>query len=421
MEQLRLFDKKINNVTSNKPILVSFRELVPEIKNSGYLTHSSHYYPAKFIPQVVRFCISKYTQKGDLIIDPFAGSGTVGLEAYLTNRNSFLLDINPLLNHIIPIKIYSEKKQLQKEILMKFLSYMKKSEYVYIPEWSNITYWYPPEILDTVSKYWGFQKNVEKNIYSKIIETSLLKVSKQFSYAEHKIPKLFRSKRKREYINNLLKRDWKKEIYESISSIAIDILNNINDFVRLTKDIHANVEYYGGVDSATYSFDPSKVFDGLITSPPYMQAQEYIRTSKLELYWLGYPNEYIKKLSKLEIPYRKPSRTISTLTLDTLKEKIERDDLKRVANSYFSNTIDALEHAMENMKKGAYSCIFIGNPTVNGIQVEIWRIFKEYFVNKGYSFVTVYEDKIKNRQLFTSRNNKNPSGMKSEFLLILRK
>jgi hypothetical protein len=55
------------------------------------------------------------------------------------------------------------------------------------------------------------------------------------------------------------------------------------------------------------------------------------------------------------------------------------------------------------------------------IGLEIWRILKEYFVEKGYDFKDVYEDKIKTRQLFKARNNKNPDGMKSEYLLVLKK
>ncbi len=101
----RNIDYKFGKI-SRQPMEISFREIVPEIENTTYLTHSVYYYPAKFIPQVVRFCIDEFTEKGDWIIDPFAGSGTVGLEAFLTNRNAVLLDLNYLLEHIIPIKIY---------------------------------------------------------------------------------------------------------------------------------------------------------------------------------------------------------------------------------------------------------------------------------------------------------------------------
>ena len=91
--------------TDGRIQLVSFRELVPEIKDTGYLTHAIFYYPAKFIPQVVRYALKSYTNEGDWVVDPFAGSGTVGVEAYLCERNAFLLDLNPLLDYMIPLKV----------------------------------------------------------------------------------------------------------------------------------------------------------------------------------------------------------------------------------------------------------------------------------------------------------------------------
>ena len=140
--------------------LVSFRELVPEINDTGYLTHAIFYYPAKFIPQVVRYAINTFTKEEDWIIDPFAGSGTVGLEAYLCKRNALLLDLNPLLNYIIPLKIYPNKERLNKGRLCELLEGMEQSVHPFMPKWSNVEYWYPQEMLETLSKYWGFAKNI---------------------------------------------------------------------------------------------------------------------------------------------------------------------------------------------------------------------------------------------------------------------
>ena len=68
-----------DTTVSDEVEFVSFRGLVPEIKDTGYLTHAIFAYPAKFIPQVVRYAINTYTKEGDWIVDPFAGSGTVGV------------------------------------------------------------------------------------------------------------------------------------------------------------------------------------------------------------------------------------------------------------------------------------------------------------------------------------------------------
>ncbi|GAB4481263.1 MAG: hypothetical protein OHK0057_35730 [Thermoflexibacter sp.] len=427
MQQNLFFDiaePKLQNKSEEKdfnPFLVSFRDLVPEIVSTSYLTHSIYYYPAKFIPQVVKYCIDNYTKKNDWIIDPFAGSGTVGLEANLAERNAILLDLNYLLNHIIPVKIPNDKSKLDISILNKKLEQVFSNETKFIPDWSNLEYWYPIEILELLKKYWAGQKKLDSDLYSMIIQSALVKVSKQFSFAEHKTPKLFKSKQKNNEIETLLKKDWQKELKHTIISISTDTLQSINQYINKTKSNNNKVIFHGGVDSANYQINKEIEIDCLISSPPYLQAQEYIRTFKLDLYWLGYTEQQVKEISKLEIPYRKADKFIETETLNKVRETLQVKNLTEILNSYFCFTIRALENATNNLKKGGLACIFVGNPKVDGIEVETWKIINEYFENKGFHFRAIYEDRIKTRQLFKARNNKNPDGMKSEYLLIIEK
>ena len=409
--------------TPDKVELVSFRELVPEIKDTGYLTHGIFAYPAKFIPQIVRYAITTYTKEGDWIVDPFAGSGTVGVEAYLCKRNAFLLDLNLLLNHIMPLKVYTGKERLHEAELYKLLESMKESQHQFMPAWSNIAYWYPPEILEVLTLYWGFINSTDDSVYSTIIKSALLKVSKRFSYTEDRTPKLARSKRKLKAIDALLKENWREQLDERVHSLSLKTLRSLNDFVVYTQqqqnETAPEVHWQGGVDSS-YVAVPSAC-DALITSPPYLQAQEYIRSTKMELFWLGHTEEEIRELSRLEIPYRKADRIIQTETLDKVTDMLTRADLQKRLDSYFCHTVNALENSMNQLKPNATACIFVGNPRIDGIRVELWRILAEYFTERGFVFEKVYEDKIQTRKLFGARKNKNPDGMKSEYLLILRK
>lgn len=427
-EQFTLFptdtehETQTDDTASDNVELVSFRELVPEINDTGYLTHTIFAYPAKFIPQVVRYAINTYTQEGDWIIDPFAGSGTVGVEAYLCKRNTVLLDLNPLLNHIMPLKVYCGKELLGEANLHKLLDGMRESTHRFIPTWSNVDYWYAPEILDVLSQYWGFISNIDGSIYSAIIESALLKVSKRFSFTEDRTPKLARSKRKLNVIAELLKENWREQLDEMTCSLSLKTLRDLNDFTVHTQNHFEHpgtVEFHGGVDSS-YAPVPREC-DALITSPPYLQAQEYIRSTKMDLFWLGHTEEEIQELSRLEIPYRKADRLIQTETLEKIRKMLTRDDLQKRLDSYFCHTVNALENSMNQLRPNAVACIFVGNPRVDGIIVELWRILAEYFTERGFVFEKVYEDKIKARKLFGARKNKNPDGMKSEFLLILRK
>lgn len=406
--------------TSDDMELVSFRELVPEITDTGYLTHAIISYPAKFIPQVVRYAINTYTKENDWIIDPFAGSGTVGVEASLCKRNAVLLDLNLLLNHLMPLKVYRGKDLLEKAHLHKLLDGIQENKvHRFLPSWSNVEYWYAPEILELLSQYWGFIHSIEDDVYSGILKTALLKVSKRFSYTEHRTPKLARSKRKLAAIDELLQENWREQLLQIVFDHSLKTLKKLNDFQIQTQSHQYQTEYHGGVDSSNFAVP--RECDALITSPPYLQAQEYIRSTKMELYWLGHTDDEIKLLSRLEIPYRKADRIVSTPTLDNVRNKLTRKDLCNRLDSYFCHTLNALENSMNELKNNSAACIFVGNPRIDGITVELWRIIAEYFTERGFKFEKVYEDRIKTRQLFGTRKNKNPDGMKSEFMLILRK
>ena len=428
-EQFTLFptdtelETPTEQTTSEGVESVSFRDLVPEIDDTGYLTHAVFAYPAKFIPQIVRYAINTYTKETDWIVDPFAGSGTVGVEAYLCKRNAVLFDLNLLLNHIMPLKIYSGKKPLNEADLFRRLATMRESNHRFTPTWSNVDYWYAPEILEVLSYYWGFVNNMDDDVFASIIKAALLKASKRFSNTEDRTPKLARSKRKLNAIAELLKENWREQLDEMVHSLSLKTLRSLNDFVMYTQQ-HYNentpeIQWQGGVDSS-YITVPREC-DALITSPPYLQAQEYIRSTKMELFWLGHTEEEVRELSRLEIPYRKADRIVQTETLDKVREMLMRDDLQKRLDSYFCHTVNALENAMVQLKPNAAACIFVGNPRIDGITVELWRILAEYFTERGWTFEKVYEDRIKTRKLFGARKNKNPDGMKSEFLLILRK
>ena len=409
--------------TTNGAELVSFRDLVPEIDDTGYLTHAIYAYPAKFIPQVVRYAINTYTKESDWIVDPFAGSGTVGVEAYLCKRNAVLLDLNFLLNHIMPLKVYRGKEILQEASLYKLLADMQACNERFVPAWSNVAYWYAPEILEVLSQYWGFVNTAGDSIYAAILKAALLKASKRFSYTEDRTPKLARSKRKLSAIRELLEGNWREQLDEMLHKLSLKTLRDLNDFVVYTRRHHledlGQVEFQGGVDSSAIAV--SRECDALITSPPYLQAQEYIRSTKMELFWLGHTEAEVQALSRLEIPYRKADRVIQTETLDKVQEMLTRDDLRKRLDSYFCHTVNALENSMQQLKPNAAACIFVGNPRIDGITVEIWRVLTEHFTARGFAFEKIYEDRIKTRKLFGARKNKNPEGMKSEYLLILRK
>ena len=75
-----------------------------ENEDTQYASHNIHRYSGKFIPQIARSAIQLLSDPGDIILDPYLGSGTTALEAILLDRKCIGIDINPLAILISKVK-----------------------------------------------------------------------------------------------------------------------------------------------------------------------------------------------------------------------------------------------------------------------------------------------------------------------------
>ncbi len=66
--------------------------------------HSFHRYFGKLIPAIPSFAIAEFTKQGDLVLDPFGGSGTTAVESQISNRAGVAVDINPLATFVTKVK-----------------------------------------------------------------------------------------------------------------------------------------------------------------------------------------------------------------------------------------------------------------------------------------------------------------------------
>lgn len=62
--------------------------------NRNYLKEMPKY-PTRMTPKVIKVLLEHYTEKGDTVFNPLAGSGTVGIAAEELDRNFVLGDANP--------------------------------------------------------------------------------------------------------------------------------------------------------------------------------------------------------------------------------------------------------------------------------------------------------------------------------------
>lgn len=94
------------------------------IKQTQDSTHFFHHWTAKFIPQIPRRVIERYSAPGDTVLDPFMGCGTALVEAARLGRNAWGTDINPLAVRIARAKT----EPIDVDALDRFIAWLKRAE-----------------------------------------------------------------------------------------------------------------------------------------------------------------------------------------------------------------------------------------------------------------------------------------------------
>lgn len=73
--------------------------------------HGFHAYPARAHPLTVQRLVESFAPEGGTVLDPFAGSGTVLVEAMLAGRDTIGTDLNPLAVMLARAKTYPRRRE----------------------------------------------------------------------------------------------------------------------------------------------------------------------------------------------------------------------------------------------------------------------------------------------------------------------
>ena len=401
-----------------KEMKVSFRSMVRSIPSTTYATFALYRYPAKFIPQVIAYVLERYARPGMSVFDPFAGYGTVGVVARLYGCDYELWDLNPMLE-ILHAVATLEPRDVDVPGLVER---MKRSEEEFRPDWSRLGYWFHPDFLPFLYRVWGFYHALEDEYLKLLLTIPLLKATRYFSYDDMQRQKLSKSPKSIERVRSLLAADWKSLFLQMVERELKGVLKRLEEYQALSpKNVSAIVK--GGVD--TLSMDLEHERDILITSPPYMQSHEYIRQAKMDLFWLGFTEEEVRGLRRLEIPYRKDVRPVPvhSETYEEVREGIKEPRLREVFDRYFWAVLGALSRLQE--KVGSYMFLFVGRASMRGRPIPIDRVFAEHFTSLGWAHEATLVDTIVARRMFSYRVNP-ATGIRdprtpTENLVILRR
>ena len=124
----------------------------------------------------------------------------------------------------------------------------------------------------------------------------------------------------------------------------------------------------------------------------------------MDLFWLGYSENRIRELSKMEFPYNKvPEVPIYSKTYQKFLESINEPHMKQAYQRYFHGVLGTLSRLQDHITD--YLLFFVGKATLRTRPVPIDHIFIEHFNELGWDYEATLIDTIVSRAMFFYKNN----------------
>lgn len=241
--------------------------------------HQLSPYIGKLKSSIASQLIEDYTQKGDFIVDPFSGSGTIALEAHLKQRKVFAADCSPYASVLTRAKL-TPPRSLEDALHRLNIAQIKSGEIEVnlkkIPEWVKAFY-HPQTLLEAKQFAIWTLKNKEWFLLACLLGILHHQRPGFLSYpSSHLVPYLRDKSFPRDLYPDLYKyRDYRPRIEQKIIR-AYRRHDHVNSRFKQTY-----------VNSEIERLNLPKRVDAIITSPPYMNALNYGRDNRLRLWFLG--------------------------------------------------------------------------------------------------------------------------------------
>lgn len=425
----------------------SIGELHLDSTGAARLTHQLFRYPAKFHPPVARALIERYSSKGDLVFDPFVGSGTLLVECAVMGRRGHGTDIDPLAIAVTKSKVHRHDLTALARSSDKVLAELLKHEraqdvydrYIfedldlsqYEAESGEVTTWIPaiPRLDHWFRRYVVIDL---AKIRRTIEQVSAPETHRQF------LRVVFAS-----IIRNASNADP-----VPVSGLEVTAhmrrrdeagrrVNAFDLFRRaMPKALAASQEFSKAsieTDQRAHVADATTVQlrrtpDVVITSPPYHGAVDYYRRHQLEMFWLGLVDSQADRLALLpgyigrpKIPQRDPLLRHALPTSSVVAEwhsRLVSESVER-ANA-FAHYMTAMGLVMdrlaESLRPGSPAIFVIGDSSWRDTSLPTAVLFQE-LAGERFDLKELLKYPIKNRYMSYSRHNGADIG--TEFVLAL--
>lgn len=354
--------------------------------------HGLYPYPAKFVPQLPRQLMKLLSRPGDLVLDPFSGGGTVGVEALAGGRVFYGIDANPLANAIGRAKTSSPTsvdfhalRALEATLLSLTRAELLAAAPTWLPSIPNRPKWYSDDVFHALGAVRDLVSAARTTRARLLALVAFTQVAARLSFQD-------------------------SETRYTSKPRAIDILDVPRSVVRGLRQLRrafaaspafsaCRATFVDGDAQDALAFPPDGECASLvITSPPYPNAYDYHLYHRFRLFWLG---ENPAALRRVEIGSH-------------LKSQHSKDP----ASDYLAALRTVLGNCWNAVQPGRYVVLVLGDGLFRGAVFKTAEHTRHLAVDVGFDDVVLLT-----RPLPVDRRSVTKAGRRldQEQILVLRR
>ena len=285
---------------------------------TSYATHGLFPYRGKFHPQLIKAIMNiMRLQKGETVLDPMMGSGTTNIEASLIGINSIGIDASPFCRLMAQTKIDALNTNLE-----RFLECTKDANGIF--DYFNAK----EKQCSLLGEETGVTCNLAFN--PDLHNLFLLCYLDAVGYARRR-----KNKKVRDLFPVVLQR------YIQALTNFLTVKKKLGLELGKATIMEGDARDLKNINSEEMSTIQDESVDGIVTSPPYSFAIDYIEGDKTQLEYLGYDTKSLR------------NRMVG----------LRGSDLRSQVSNYFEDMDKIVEEMSRVLKSGKYCVIIIGSNT----------------------------------------------------------
>lgn len=364
-------------------------------------------YPAKMISRLADKLVSRFAIGRLELMDPFCGSGAILAAGKKKGIYVTGFDINPYAVLLSRVKLHGFNREAAQEICDEFITRAERNRRLLPIEWNAKDFWFTEA---TVRKYEQLRYVADKMHLNGSSEGRAVLLAyalsiRRCSRADQRSPKPFVSK--------TALRQRKGRHFDPLTEIR-------GLFEKLAQLYGEPAPRVGRVACVDIIAEKSRLlktekFPLVITSPPYLNAQDYFRNFKLELNLLEQLLPF--NIDRIRTSFIGTERglLLEGITQEILehheillpklrKMKTNYPRLAAVVHRYLYDMGRSFDSIRSSLENNALLVIAGGDNLVAGYSISTWRVLNAMLEERGFILFDTFGDHIDRRCVPPKRN-----------------